>query len=199
MVAPPGRRCRRSRGTGCSRSWGSCRCRSGSGWWSPRASCQLCPSAACQGPADVAHRVIECCLQELTLVHFSAQRKLILWDTLGASVSPGLLDRETREGVTKTAEPELKSGRVQLLVVHLYKRGIRIRLTTRRAIGVRPHHRYLFMRSPWRFSSAVHLRVHMAHALSSAPVRSLVPSSQGLTLVHFSAQLERLSCDGGCA
>ena len=37
-------------------------------------------------------------------------------------------------------------------------------------------HRYLFMRSPWRFSSAVHLRVQRAHAVASAPVVSLVPS-----------------------
>mmetsp|Transcript_23592 Transcript_23592/g.57819 ORF Transcript_23592/g.57819 Transcript_23592/m.57819 type:complete len:203 (-) Transcript_23592:649-1257(-) len=37
-------------------------------------------------------------------------------------------------------------------------------------------HRYLFIRSPWRFSSAVHLRVHTAHGVSSAPVLSLVPS-----------------------
>ena len=37
-------------------------------------------------------------------------------------------------------------------------------------------HRYLFMRSPWRFSSAVHLRVHCAHAVASAPVVSFVPS-----------------------
>jgi hypothetical protein len=41
--------------------------------------------------------------QGLPLVHFSAQRKHILWDTLGARFSPSLLDRGTRGGVTKTA------------------------------------------------------------------------------------------------
>ena len=51
-------------------------------------------------------------VQGLTLVHYSAQRKHILWDTLGASFSPSLLDRGTRRGVTNTAEVELKSGRV---------------------------------------------------------------------------------------
>jgi hypothetical protein len=39
----------------------------------------------------------------LTLVHVSAQREHILWDTLGARFSPSLLDRRTRGGVTKTA------------------------------------------------------------------------------------------------
>jgi hypothetical protein len=33
------------------------------------------------------------------------------------------------------------------------------------------------MASPWRFSSAVHLRVHCAQAVSLAPVSSRVPSS----------------------
>ena len=51
-------------------------------------------------------------IQGLTLVHFSAQRKHILWDTMGAWFSPNLLDRGTRGGVTKTAEVELKSGGV---------------------------------------------------------------------------------------
>jgi hypothetical protein len=43
--------------------------------------------------------------QGLTLVHFSAQRKHILWDTSGAWFSPSLLDRGTRGGVkySKTA------------------------------------------------------------------------------------------------
>ena len=36
--------------------------------------------------------------------------------------------------------------------------------------------RTLFIKSPWRFSSAVHLRVHLAQALESAPVLSFVPS-----------------------
>ena len=36
--------------------------------------------------------------QGLTLVHFSAQRKDILWDTFGAWLSPSLLDRGTRVG-----------------------------------------------------------------------------------------------------
>ena len=36
---------------------------------------------------------------------------------------------------------------------------------------------HLFMASPWRFSSAVHLRVQDAHAVSLAPVSSRVPSS----------------------
>jgi hypothetical protein len=40
--------------------------------------------------------------QGLTLVHFSAQSKHILWDTL-AGFSPSLLDRGTRRDVTKTA------------------------------------------------------------------------------------------------
>ena len=47
-----------------------------------------------------------------TLVHFLAQRKHILLDTLGASTPPSRLDRGTREGVPKTAQVELKSGRV---------------------------------------------------------------------------------------
>jgi hypothetical protein len=50
--------------------------------------------------------------QGLTLVHYSAQRKHILGDTLGASFSPSLSYRGTRGGVTKTAYVELKSGRV---------------------------------------------------------------------------------------
>jgi len=41
--------------------------------------------------------------QGLTLVHFSAQCKQILWDTLGACFPPSLLDWGTRGGVTKTA------------------------------------------------------------------------------------------------
>jgi hypothetical protein len=41
--------------------------------------------------------------QGLTLVHFSAQRMHILWDTLGAIFFPGLLDRGARGGVTNTA------------------------------------------------------------------------------------------------
>ena len=36
--------------------------------------------------------------QGLTLVHFSAQRKHILWDTFGAWFSPSLLDRGTGLG-----------------------------------------------------------------------------------------------------
>jgi len=39
----------------------------------------------------------------LTLVHFSAQRKHTLRDTLGAWFPPSLLDRGTRGRVTKTA------------------------------------------------------------------------------------------------
>jgi len=50
--------------------------------------------------------------QGLTLVHFLAQRKQILLDTMGASFSLGLLDMGTRGGVTKTAKVELRSGRV---------------------------------------------------------------------------------------
>jgi hypothetical protein len=53
-----------------------------------------------------------CSRQGLTLVHFLAQRKYILWDTLAARIPPGLLDRGTRRGVTKTASVELKCGRV---------------------------------------------------------------------------------------
>jgi len=34
---------------------------------------------------------------------FSAQRKHLLWDTMGAWFNPSLLDRGTRGGVTKTA------------------------------------------------------------------------------------------------
>jgi len=41
--------------------------------------------------------------QGLTLVNCSAQRKHVLWDTLGARISPSLLDKGTRGGVTKTA------------------------------------------------------------------------------------------------
>jgi len=41
--------------------------------------------------------------QGLTLVHYSAQRKHILWDALGASFPPSLLDSGTRRGVKKTA------------------------------------------------------------------------------------------------
>ena len=41
--------------------------------------------------------------QGLTLVHFSAQRKHVLWDTLGAWFPPSLLDRGTPGSVTKTA------------------------------------------------------------------------------------------------
>jgi len=50
--------------------------------------------------------------QGLTLVHFSAQRKHIWWDTLGAQFPPCLLDWGTRGGATKTSEVELKSVRV---------------------------------------------------------------------------------------
>jgi len=52
--------------------------------------------------------------QGLTLVHLSAQRKQILWDTLGARFPPTLSDRGTRGGVkySKTAQDELKSGGV---------------------------------------------------------------------------------------
>jgi RNA 3'-terminal phosphate cyclase-like protein len=39
----------------------------------------------------------------LTLVHVSSQCKHILWDTLGASFPPSLLDRGTWGGVTKPA------------------------------------------------------------------------------------------------
>jgi tRNA(Phe) wybutosine-synthesizing methylase Tyw3 len=39
--------------------------------------------------------------QELTLVHFSAQRKHISWDTFGAWLSRSLLDRGTRVGDPK--------------------------------------------------------------------------------------------------
>ena len=53
-----------------------------------------CPAPATAPAAD--H-------QGLTLVHFLAQRKHILLDTLGASFSPSLLDRGTRGGVTKMA------------------------------------------------------------------------------------------------
>jgi len=41
--------------------------------------------------------------QGLTLDHFSAQRKHMLWDTLGAQISPSPSDRGTRGGVTKTS------------------------------------------------------------------------------------------------
>jgi len=41
--------------------------------------------------------------QGLTLVHHSAQRKHILWDTLGAWFPPSLSDRGTSRGVTNTA------------------------------------------------------------------------------------------------
>jgi hypothetical protein len=50
--------------------------------------------------------------QGLTLVHFSAQHKRILWDTLGAWIFPSLSDRGTRGGVAKSAYVELESGRV---------------------------------------------------------------------------------------
>jgi hypothetical protein len=50
--------------------------------------------------------------QGLTLVHISAQRMHILWDTSGASFPPSPLDRGTRGGVTRTAKVELKTGRV---------------------------------------------------------------------------------------
>jgi len=49
------------------------------------------------------------CVQGLTLVPFSAQRK---HNSFGTSFSPRLLDRGTRGGVTKTAQVGLKSGRV---------------------------------------------------------------------------------------
>ena len=38
------------------------------------------------------------------------------------------------------------------------------------------HHKYLFSRSPWRFSSAVHARVQRAQAVWSEPVWSSMPS-----------------------
>jgi hypothetical protein len=41
--------------------------------------------------------------QGLTPVHFSAQRKHILWDAFGALFSLILFDSEIRGGVTKTA------------------------------------------------------------------------------------------------
>jgi len=47
-------------------------------------------------------------MQGLTLVHFLAQSKHILCDTLGARFPPSLLDRGTQGGVTKTAYVELK-------------------------------------------------------------------------------------------
>jgi hypothetical protein len=54
-------------------------------------------------------------VQGLTLVHFSAQRKHVLLDALGACFSPSLLDRGTRGGVkySKTAQVELRSERVE--------------------------------------------------------------------------------------
>jgi hypothetical protein len=58
------------------------------------------------------HAQMNTSLQGLTLVHFSAQRKHILLDTLGAWVSRSLSNRETRGGVTKTAQVELISERV---------------------------------------------------------------------------------------
>jgi hypothetical protein len=36
--------------------------------------------------------------QGISLVHFAAQRKHILWDTFGAWFFPSLLDRRTRVG-----------------------------------------------------------------------------------------------------
>ena len=50
--------------------------------------------------------------QGLTLVHLSAQRERILWDSFGALFSPTLLDSGTRGVVAKTAQVELNSGRV---------------------------------------------------------------------------------------
>jgi hypothetical protein len=62
-----------------------------------------CPSAsAAAAPAAASD-------QGLTLLHFSARRKHI---TLGTWFPPLLLDRGTRGDVTKTAQVELKSGRV---------------------------------------------------------------------------------------
>jgi hypothetical protein len=60
-----------------------------------------CSVAAALPPAAIA--ACGPIVQGLTIIHFSAQRKHILWDTLGARVSPSLLDRGTRGGVTKTA------------------------------------------------------------------------------------------------
>ena len=57
-------------------------------------------------------RSMRCMRQGLTLVYFSAQRKHILLDTLGACFSPSLLNRGMRRGVTITAQVELNSGRV---------------------------------------------------------------------------------------
>jgi len=51
-----------------------------------------------------AWRAGACARQGRTLVHYSAQRKHILWDTLVALNPPSQLDRGTRGGVTKTAE-----------------------------------------------------------------------------------------------
>ena len=53
-----------------------------------------CTTSAPAGPCRTRSR------QGLTLVHFSAQRKHILLDTLGACFSPSLLDSGTRGGVT---------------------------------------------------------------------------------------------------
>jgi len=64
--------------------------------WGPAAR-EKAPSAA------TWHRTVVGPCQGLTLVHFSAQRKHILLDTLGALFSPSLLDRRTRGGVTKAA------------------------------------------------------------------------------------------------
>ena len=50
------------------------------------------------GPTHVSTSV-----QGLTLVHFSAQRKHILWDRLGARFSFSLSDWGIPGGVTKTA------------------------------------------------------------------------------------------------
>jgi len=52
------------------------------------------------GLADGEHDAAD---QGLTLVHISAQRKHISWDTLGAWFSISILDRGTRGGVPRTA------------------------------------------------------------------------------------------------
>jgi len=66
----------------------------------------LCPALAIRAPWRMARAAAAA--QGLTLVHFSAQHKHTVWDTLGAWFSPSLLDRGTRGSVPKMAQVELK-------------------------------------------------------------------------------------------
>jgi hypothetical protein len=53
-------------------------------------------------------------------------------------------------------------------------------------MSTRPvRYRYLFMRSPWRFSSAVHARVQTAQLVALAPVSSRTPPSSVLSMVWY--------------